>query len=67
LPKRGLPFKACRNCHYLVSDDEVKCPACGSKTFSSEWDGLVIILNAESETAKILNKKKTGRYAIEVH
>jgi len=67
MPRRGLPFKACRNCYYLVNDEEVKCPVCGSKSFSEEWDGLVVILNPNSESAKILNKKVKGRYAIEVH
>ncbi|MCS7097102.1 MAG: DNA-directed RNA polymerase, subunit E'' [Candidatus Methanomethylicia archaeon] len=67
MPKRGLPFKACRNCHYLVENSENKCPVCDSRDFSDDWSGLVIILNTNSETAKILNKKEVGRYAIEVH
>jgi DNA-directed RNA polymerase subunit E" len=67
LPRKGLPFKACRNCHYLVNEDAVKCPICNSKDFSDEWSGMVIILDVNSETAKLLNKKEPGRYAIEDH
>ncbi|RLE51410.1 MAG: DNA-binding protein [Candidatus Methanomethylicota archaeon] len=67
MPRRGLPFKACKNCHYLVGFDVEVCPNCGSKDFSEYWRGLVIILDVSSNTAKVLQKSKPGRYAIEVH
>lgn len=67
MPKRGLPLKACRKCHYLIEEDQPICPICGSNDFSEEWSGLIIILDNNSETSRILNKKELGRYAIEVH
>ncbi|MCS7386430.1 MAG: DNA-binding protein [Candidatus Methanomethylicota archaeon] len=67
MPRRGLPFKACRKCHYLVEADVDVCPNCGGKDFSEYWRGLVIVVDPSSETAKILNRSKPGRYAIEVH
>jgi len=67
VPRRGLMFKACRKCHFLVDFDSQVCPNCGSKDFSEDWRGLVIILDSSSETAKILEKSKPGKYAIEVH
>jgi len=65
--RRGLPFKACKKCHYLVELDADVCPNCGSREFSEYWRGLVIILDISSKTAQILGKNKPGRYAIEVH
>ncbi len=60
-------FKACRNCHLIVPDDTVQCPNCGSVDFTSEWRGLVIVIDPErSCIAKELKLTKPGMYAIEV-
>lgn len=67
MPREGLMFKACRKCHFLVDLDCQVCPNCGSRDFSDDWRGLVIILDPSSETAKILEKNTPGKYAIEVH
>ncbi|HDO19977.1 MAG: DNA-directed RNA polymerase, subunit E'' [archaeon GB-1867-097] len=67
MSRRGLPFKACRNCHLLVEEDVKICPQCGSKDFSDDWRGLVILLNINCETGRIMGKKEAGKYAIEVH
>ncbi|MET1160679.1 MAG: transcription elongation factor subunit Spt4 [Thermoprotei archaeon] len=67
MPARGRIFKACRKCRALVDRDTEVCPICGSRDFSDEWEGMVIIFDPEkSRIAKILNIEKPGRYAIKV-
>lgn len=44
------------------------CPNCGSRVFSNEWSGLVIVMDVEkSLVAKKLNIKTPGMYALKVH
>ncbi len=67
MPARGKIFKACRRCRALVNRDTEICPICGSREFSDEWEGVVIIIDPErSELAKVLNIDKPGRYALKV-
>ncbi len=64
---RLKPFKACTKCKYLVPHEIGKCPNCGSESFTNDWVGMVIIVDAEkSEIAKMLDIKKPGRYAIKL-
>lgn len=59
--------KACKNCHLIVSADESECQNCKSSAFSTDWSGIIIVMNPEkSEIAKKLGIKKAGRYAIKV-
>ncbi len=66
--KSTIPgYKACRNCKMLVPEDEPECPNCGSKEFSREWIGVIIVIDPEkSRIAKELDLKKPGMYAVEV-
>ncbi|RLE67911.1 MAG: DNA-binding protein [Thermoprotei archaeon] len=64
--KKTAILKACRKCKYLVSSNEKVCPNCGSRDFSEDWSGMIIILSQESYVAKKLNLKKPGKYAITV-
>ena len=57
---------ACRRCKYILSEDEKKCPSCGSSEFSDEWNGIIVILDTSSELAKVIGAKMPGRYAIKV-
>ncbi len=68
MPKRrGLPLKACIKCKLLVDPKTEVCPNCGSRVFSDDWEGLVVVLNAEkSLVAKKLNLTKSGVYALRV-
>lgn len=60
---RTKPFKACRACRALVDKGVEVCPNCGSKDFSEEWDGVVIVIEPESsEVAKSLDIKLRGRF-----
>lgn len=60
---KSKPFKACRSCKALVDRDNEICPVCGSKDFTDEWEGIVIIIDPEnSEIAKTLEIKNKGRF-----
>jgi DNA-directed RNA polymerase subunit E" len=64
---RGKPFKACRSCRALVDKEVEVCPVCGSRDFTDEWSGVVVILNPEeSEIAKLLNLKNKGRFVVKI-
>lgn len=55
----------CRTCHVIVSG--TSCPICGSTSFSTEWNGYVVIVDASrSEIAKKLNISLPGKYALKV-
>jgi len=57
--------KACTKCHLLTTENV--CPNCRSSSFSTDWSGVVVIIDAEkSEIAKRLGINKKGRYAIKV-
>ncbi len=69
MPKKAPAIlqKACRSCKYIVEEDTAVCPSCGGTDFSTDWSGLVVILDPDtSEIAKILGVKRAGRYAIRV-
>ena len=55
--------KVCKKCKLFVSGE--KCPACGSDQFSNNWQGRVIVLDAnKSEVAKKMGVKVKGEYTI---
>lgn len=57
--------RACRECRRIVTEN--KCDNCGSANLSSQFSGLVIILNPEaSELARMLGITRPGRYALKV-
>ncbi len=65
--KATYGLKACLNCKMLSDKKEKICPNCGSKNFSDEWSGMVVILNVnKSQLAALLNIKKEGIYAVKV-
>ncbi len=64
---RKKPLKACRKCRALAEREAESCPICGSKDFTDDWEGMIVIINPEqSEIAKLLNITKPGRYAIKI-
>ena len=57
--------KVCKKCKLFV--EESSCPICKTNQFSTNWQGRLIILDAEkSVIANKLNTKKEGEYAIKV-
>jgi len=60
-----LKEKACKDCH-MISLGNI-CPNCKSTNLSNDWTGLIILLDVEnSEIAKKINAKSSGKYAIRV-
>jgi RNA polymerase subunit RPABC4/transcription elongation factor Spt4 len=57
-------IQVCRNCRRFTR--EQVCPFCKSTNLSSSWKGLVVVIDADSEIAKILNVNEPGRYALYV-
>ncbi|MFL2958744.1 MAG: transcription elongation factor subunit Spt4 [Candidatus Thalassarchaeaceae archaeon] len=70
MPKQ--PF-ACGECNQILPDPENKkdpviCPHCPSSPVTTDWQGLVVILNpSRSEVAKRLNITRPGNYALKVN
>ena len=64
--RRRMPFKACKRCKALVDYEVEKCPLCSSTLFSDDWEGMVVILTPNSQSAKVLKVNKPWRYAIKV-
>jgi len=56
--------QVCRNCRRFTS--EKVCPICKSTNLSTSWKGMVIILDTNSEVAKLLNIAEPGKYALYV-
>lgn len=64
---RSKPFKACRSCRALVEREAEVCPVCGSKDFTEEWDGVVIVIDPQgSEIAKTMEMKNRGRFVVKL-
>jgi len=57
-------MQTCRNCRRFTT--EKVCPTCKSTNLSSSWKGLVVIVDSDSELAKVLNINEPGRYALYV-
>jgi DNA-directed RNA polymerase subunit E" len=65
--RKSIPFKACVSCRALVDKDAEVCPYCGSKEFTSDWSGVLIVIEPEnSELAKTLGVSGKGRYAVKI-
>ena len=60
----GRRLQVCRNCRRFTT--QKVCPYCKSTNLSSSWKGLVVIIDVNSELAKVLNINEPGRYALYV-
>ncbi|WMW21075.1 transcription elongation factor subunit Spt4 [Methanolobus mangrovi] len=57
--------QVCRECHRIIMSQT--CPICGSSNLSSDWSGMVIIIDPErSEIAKKMDVKVPDKYALKV-
>lgn len=56
--------QVCRNCRRFAT--EKACPVCKSTNLSPSWKGLVVIIDTNSEIAKMLNISEPGNYALYV-
>ncbi|WP_292465442.1 transcription elongation factor subunit Spt4 [Methanolobus sp.] len=57
--------QVCRECHRILTSQT--CPICGSSNLSSDWSGMVVIIDPErSEIAKKIDVKVADKYALKV-
>lgn len=56
--------RACRVCKRLVDGKE--CAVCKSKDLTTNWKGIIIIFDADSELAKSTGHGTPGKYALQV-
>ncbi len=57
--------QVCRECHRIINGQT--CAICGSSNLSSDWSGMVIIIDPErSEIAKKMDVKVADKYALKV-
>ncbi len=56
--------KVCLKCKRVISGTE--CEVCKNSKLSSNWQGLVIIIDKDSEIAKKIGIDKPGKYALKV-
>ncbi len=55
--------KACKICKRIFEGSE--CPSCGSKEFTENFKGRIVIFDPEkSEIAKKINIKEKGNFTI---
>ncbi len=55
---------ACRRCKAITTGKV--CPVCKSTDLSSDWYGMVMVFNTESQIARLLNITQKGKYALRV-
>ncbi len=57
--------KACKTCKLIVEKGNV-CPACHGTDLTSNFQGIVVIFDVESDIAKKLGIAVPGKYALKV-
>ncbi len=63
---RRKGVKVCRKCKAIVDKKVNKCPVCGSETFTTRWEGVLIIISTDSYIAKYLGINMEGDYAVKI-
>ncbi len=58
-------MRACKNCKFVVITSK-ECPLCGGRELTEHFSGIVVILDTNSEVAKLLNITKPGAYALRI-
>jgi DNA-directed RNA polymerase subunit E" len=56
--------KACKSCRRLLKGN--LCPACKSSELSSNWKGVLVVFDANSEIAKEAGITAVGKYAVRI-
>ncbi len=57
--------RACRVCKRLI-EEKNECDVCKSTDLTSNWKGVIVIFNAESDIAKKAGIAVPGKYALQV-
>ena len=58
--------KACQDCKRIVDEKAKVCPVCKTQNLTRNFQGSVVIFSVDSETAKKLDIKAPGKYALKV-
>ncbi|MFH7903136.1 MAG: transcription elongation factor subunit Spt4 [Candidatus Aenigmatarchaeota archaeon] len=66
MPKKIQKKKVCRNCKAILLPNIIQCPYCGSKDFSEEFSGFIIIINPENSEISKRKNLKPGIWAIKI-
>ena len=56
--------KACKTCRRLLKGNI--CPACKSSELTTNWKGVVVVFDANSEIAREAGITAPGKYAVRV-
>ena len=56
--------RACTVCRRL--NEKSECEVCRSKDLTSNWKGVIVVFNIDSEIAKKAGIAVPGRYALQV-
>jgi len=59
-----MPEKACKICRRIVKGN--LCPICKSSDVTTNWKGLIVVINPDSEIAKEAGITAPGKYAVRV-
>ncbi len=57
-------IQVCRNCRRFTTENV--CPYCKSTNLSPSWKGMVLIIDVNSEIAKVMKVAEPGKYALYV-
>jgi len=56
--------KACKLCQRIIKGNI--CPACKTTELSKNWKGILVVVDVNSEIAKVAGITAPGKYAIKV-
>jgi len=57
--------KVCSECKRFVMGEV--CPACKTSKLTRNWQGIVIVIDPDSEIARAMNITVPGKYAISMN
>lgn len=60
-----MPRRACRDCKRIITKG-TNCPVCKTNNTTTNFQGTIVIFDAESAVAKKLGITAPGTYAIKV-
>ena len=59
-----MPEKVCKTCRRFVKGN--LCPICKTSEITASWRGVIVVLDPNSEIAKLAGATAPGRYAAKV-
>jgi len=59
-----MPEKACKTCRRIVKGN--LCTVCKSNDVTTNWRGIIVVIDADSEIAREAGITAPGKYAVRV-